>query len=196
MARRHHRRHYRHNPYNPGELGYIAGIDVSDTLIKAAGLSLTQFVDQQFAFPLVSGVTKMSTSTMAGKLVDVGTTIISAVVAREAVGLVSREYADDVFAGGAILAGGKALGAVSGGAISLTATYPPMLGRFGLPGAGGGGAPVALTSAAAGAVSGVAGVGASGPMGGGVPMAPMAALPPGGQANYPRPATVDSDVGI
>lgn len=187
MARRH---HYRRNP---GELGYVAGIDVADTLVKAAGLSLTQFVDQQFAFPLLSNVAKLSTSTMTGKLADVGTTLISAVVSREVVGLVSSEYADDVFAGGAILAGGKALGAVSGGAISLTATYPPGLNRFGM--GGGGVTPAAMTAAATGAVSGTAGTITTAGSGG-ASVASMAALPPGGQANYPRPATVDSDVGI
>lgn len=192
MARRHHYRYRR----NPGELGFVAGIDVADTLVKAAGLSLTQFVDQQFAFPLVSNVAKLSTSNMTGKLADVGTTVVSAVVAREVVGLFSREYADDIFAGGAILAGGKALGAVSGGAISLTATYPPALGRFGLPGmAGAGAAPAAMTAAATGAAAGTGGTIVSG-SGSGVAPTAMAALPPGGQANYPRPATVDSDVGI
>lgn len=188
MARRH---HYRRNP---GELGFVAGIDVADTLVKAAGLSLTQFVDQQFAFPLLSNVAKLSTSTMTGKLADVGTTVISAVVAREVVGLVSSEYADDVFAGGAILAGGKALGAVSGGAISLTATYPPALGRFGMGGGAAGLTPAAMTAAATGAAGGAAGAVATA----GTSLTPtaMSALPPGGQANYPRPATVDSDVGI
>jgi hypothetical protein len=171
--RRHHRHHYRRNPPGPKVLGE----DAVDLAVKASGLALTQFVNQQFAAPITRNVFKNQAGIM-GKAVDVGTTALSAVVAGEGVGLVNRGWGRDIRFGGLLLTAGKALGTVIPGFSLGTPTLPAAFGRFGLPGATPAGPAVApAAAAAAGAV-------------------PVAALPPGGQANYPRPATVDSDVGL
>jgi hypothetical protein len=181
MARRHHRRHHyehhhRHHRRNPDV--NIMGLDAVDTMVKAGGLALTQFVDQQLVLPLAQNFIRTNPASLAGKGLDVATTIVSATVAREGVGLLSRKYGEDVFIGGGILAGGKALAALSGGAISLSAAYTGPGSGFRLGGMGAG-APAARPA-----------------VGGAVAAPAIAALPPGGQANYPRPATVDSDVGL
>lgn len=173
MARRHHSRHHPHHRHNPG-LPHLFGADLEDLGAKAAGLAITQFIDQQFAQPLSRQVFKNQAGAM-GKIVDVVTTGISAVVAGEGVNLLSHRYGDDVKTGGLILTVGKGLGVVIPGFSLGQPSLPAALNRFGLPG----GAPAAVAMPA--------GVGA---------VAPMAALPPGGQSNYPRPATQDSDVGI
>ena len=87
-------------------------------------------------------------------------------------GTLSR-YGRDVQFGGLILTAGKALGAVVPGFSLGTPSLPAAFQRFGMPGA----APAAAMAGRAAPVA-------------------LPALPPGGQANYPRPATVDSDVGL
>lgn len=171
--RRHHYRHHEHHRRNPG-LPRLFGADLEDLGAKAAGLALTQWIDQQFAQPLSRQVFKNQAG-MMGKLVDVGTTAVSAVVAGEGVGLLSHRYGDDVKTGGLILTAGKGIGVIVPGFSLGSPSLPSGLSRFGLPGATG--APVAIAP-------------------GGVALNPVLALPPGGQPNYPRPATVDSDVGI
>lgn len=170
--RRHHYRHHEHHRRNPG-IPHLFGADLEDLGAKAAGLALTQWLDQQFAQPLSRQVFKNQAGVM-GKLVDVGTTALSAVVAGEGVGLLSHRYGDDVKTGGLILTVGKGIGVIVPGFSLGSPSLPAALNRFGLPGGGG-----ALTAVAPGAA-----------------VVPLMALPPGGQPNYPRPATVDSDVGI
>ena len=101
MARRHHRRHHHerhhHYPHNPNPR--ILGEDMADLGVKASGLALTQFVNQQFAAPIVRNVFPNQAGLM-GKAVDIGTTAVSAVVAGQGGGLVSRRYRRDVQFGG------------------------------------------------------------------------------------------------
>lgn len=164
------RRHYRRNPESP------LSVDWMDTAAVASGLVITQFVDQQFLQPVVGKM--LPAGGVTGKLADAATTAASAWGAGELVGFLSREYGNDVARGGYILAAGKAISAVVPGVSVGTPTYPASLGKFapfGAPAA----LPVATATAAGAAAT-----------------AKMAALPPGGQDDYPRPQTVDSDVGI
>ena len=124
------RRLYRHNPR-------FFGVDVEEILSIVGGASFTQFLDAQFLQPLVGRFTPADGSTPQGRAVDGLTTIAAAKGTRmiaELVGL--RRYAADAELGGYAIGGAKLVSTVVP-SVTLSATYPGALGRFGLGGFGG-----------------------------------------------------------
>lgn len=161
------RRHRRSNPDFK-----IFGEDVEDRAINAVGLALTSWVNKNVARPLAD---KAFTLTgIAGKLLDAGTTAVSALGVGEIVSLVNRRVGRDLRTGGFVLVGAKLIATPVPG-FSVDATLPAWFDKLRPPFAG------ALTPAAAAAL----------------PAGTVArlAVPPGGQPDYPA-ADPNSDIGL
>jgi hypothetical protein len=179
MARRH---HYRRNPR-------FFGVDVEQIASIVSGASFTQFLDAQFLQPLVGRFTPSDGSTPQGRAVDGVTTIAAAKGTRmiaELVGL--RRYAADAELGGYAIGGAKLVSTVVP-SVTLTATYPGALGRFGLGGFGGRPAAAPIAPAAAMPALPARAASTQVPM----PAGPMLA---GTVTAWSQPANVSDDAGI
>jgi hypothetical protein len=166
------------------------GVDVEEILSIVGGASFTQFLDAQFLQPLAARFGPADGSTPQGRGVDAITTLLAAKGTRmvaETVGL--SRYAHDAELGGYAIAGGKAVSVVVP-SVTLSATYPGALGRFGLGGFGGGARPVAPVAAAA-ALPALPARAASTQVP--IPAAPMLA---GTVTAWSQPANVSDDAGI
>lgn len=181
----HRRHHHRRNPA-------FFGFDVERTLAKVGGASFSQFLAAQFGNPLVAGFVPGGGGTAMGRAADGVVTIAAAEVSRFIADLIGlRHYGDDVRDGGQILGGAKIVSAVIP-AISLTATYPQALNRFGLPG-GLGGRPA--TPAAAPGLPAPSQMTGAGQTTQALPL-PAAGALAGSVTNYSQPANVADDAGI
>ena len=94
-----------YNPRSP----LILGQDPGDILGKAFGVAFTSFVNDKLVAPIALRFIPINGGEMLSKLVDAGTTVLSAWVGGQAIGIIDRSVGKDVEFGGLILAGGLLL---------------------------------------------------------------------------------------
>lgn len=145
----------------------ILGEDVMKVGVIAVGLAATAAVNDKLVYPLVAKFVP-SASVQVHKLVDAGTTVVSAWGVGKAVGLVGRGYGEDAKIGGLALAAGKVI-SVPFADFSISANFPAF---SSLPGVSN------ITSITAAKTTAVA------------------ATDSGVQSTYPRPVAANQYVGL
>ena len=117
-----------YNPRSP----LILGQDPGDILGKAFGVAFTSFVNDKLVAPIALRFIPINGGEMLSKLVDAGTTVLSAWVGGQAIGIIDRSVGKDVEFGGLILAGGKVL-AIPIPGFSIGASFPNLIGGINVP---------------------------------------------------------------
>lgn len=105
----------------------VFGEDVVRIGAMALGLGATAFVNDKVVHPIVIQLAPKLGSGQTGKLVDAGTTAVSAWGVGEVVGLVDRKIGRDAKIGGLILSGGKVISIPFKG-FSISANFPAIPG--------------------------------------------------------------------
>lgn len=106
----------------------VMGEDVVRIGAMALGLGATAFLNDKVVHPIVNQLApKLGSGQTGGKLVDAGTTALSAWGIGEAANLVDRRIARDMKIGGLILSGGKVISIPFPG-FSISANFPAIPG--------------------------------------------------------------------